>query len=177
MAGGETPRQSHASIRLRFDAEDWRTSLVFSTHYQFWLSSLLGITCDGGVRMPPWGRFARQCSVSLRSQVRFLLRDGFGSRILHRSEFGAPDHQPYLFAHACLQRLWIPTVSAGQWCEDCAWCCSPYHLSQLALGVVGAGSRRVRRLRIREALCCIHHDLPGRRPASASQRDQEKMYG
>src|SRR5437899_6857751 len=134
MAGGET-RQSHASVRLlRREGCDQpgvqhnhRAGSLHSRDYVWWSADAR--------------RIIRPVARHPGSGIASFLRHGFGSGIFHRSQLGTPDHQPYLFADVVLQRPLGPDhVPAESSAED-ALVLPPYHLSQLALGAVGAGTR------------------------------------
>ena len=87
---------------------------------------------------------------------------GTGSRIFHRTELRARDHQPDLFAHVVLQRtVGAVHVPAESRAADRAGAAA---LSLVAAGAgsCGRGTPRIDRHALGSA-AGLHHDLPGRR--------------
>ena len=108
------------------------TSMIFSTIIVLALFAL-GITM-GGVRMPV-ADFA-QAAGNAGAGFAAVLCDGIGSRIFHRAELGARDHQPDLSAHVVLQRIvGAVHVPAESGAADCAGAAS------VSLVATGAGDR------------------------------------
>ena len=148
------------------------TSMIFSTIIVLALFAL-GFTF-GGVRMP----FAdlRQSVGNPGDRFAALLCHGPGSRILHRTKLRPRDHQPDLFADVVLQRTCgCRSCSCRKSCRQIALALPPYHLSQLALGIVGAGQHESNathwEVLAAFTMICLGIARIG------FQRDQEKMYG
>ena len=65
--------------------------------------------------------------------------------------------------------LWVPYMFLPKLVRQIALALPPYHLSQLALGMVGAGAPRVHRNALGSS-ARLHSDLPGRSPHRLSAR-------
>jgi len=147
------------------------TSLVFSTIIVLALF-ILGITF-GGVRMPV-GSFARLLGILVAGSL------PFSAMGLALGYFTGPNSAPptinliYLPMSFC-SGLWIPIMFLPKVVQKIALVLPPYHLSQLALGVVGAGSRESA-VAHWEALAAFTMICLGV-ARIGFQRDQEKMYG
>jgi len=147
------------------------TSLVFSTIIVLALFTL-GIAF-GGVRMPI-ASFARLLGILVAGSL------PFSAMGLALGYFTGPNSAPptinliYLPMSFC-SGLWVPIMFLPKVVQKIALVLPPYHLSQLALGVVGSGT---------------HESAVGHWEALAAftmiclgvarigfQRDQEKMYG
>jgi ABC-2 type transport system permease protein len=147
------------------------TSLVFSTIIVLALF-ILGIAF-GGVRMPV-ASFARLLGILAAGSL------PFSAMGLALGYFTGPNSAPptinliYLPMSFC-SGLWVPIMFLPKVVQKMALVLPPYHLSQLALGVVGSGT---------------HESAVGHWEALAAftmiclgvarigfQRDQEKMYG
>ena len=147
------------------------TSMIFSAIIVLALCSCSAFTL-GGVRMP-LGRF---CALAGNSGRRFaaVLRDGTGSRIFHRTELGACDHQPYLSADVVLQRI-VGAVHVPA--EDRA--ADRAGASSVSPVATGAGNCRRGKSRIDcHALGSagrLHDDLPGRGPHRVPARSGKNV--
>jgi ABC-2 type transport system permease protein len=147
------------------------TSLVFSTIIVLALF-ILGIAL-GGVRMPV-GSFARLLGILVAGSL------PFSAMGLALGYFTGPNSAPptinliYLPMSFC-SGLWIPIMFLPKVVQKIALVLPPYHLSQLALGVVGAGSRESA-VAHWEALAAFTMICLGV-ARIGFQRDQEKMYG
>ncbi len=147
------------------------TSLVFSTVVVLSLFTLA--IAFGGVRMPV-ATFAKMLGTLVAGSI------SFSAMGLALGYFTGPNSAPptinliYLPMSFC-SGLWIPFMFLPKVVRQIALVLPPYHLSQLALGVVGAGT---------------HEPAAGHWEALAAftmiclgvarigfQRDQEKMYG
>ena len=147
------------------------TSLVFSTIIVLALF-ILGIAF-GGVRMPV-ASFARLLGILAAGSL------PFSAMGLALGYFTGPNSAPptinliYLPMSFC-SGLWVPIMFLPKVVQKIALVLPPYHLSQLALGVVGSGT---------------HESAVGHWEALAAftmiclgvarigfQRDQQKMYG
>jgi ABC-2 type transport system permease protein len=147
------------------------TSLVFSTIIVLALFAL-GIVL-GGVRMPITD-FVRLLATLVAGSL------PFSAMGLALGYFAGPNSAPpminliYLPMSFC-SGLWVPFMFLPKVVQKIALFLPPYHLSQLALGVVGAGT---------------HESMPTHWEVLAAftmiclgvarigfQRDQEKMYG
>lgn len=132
----------------------------------------LGITL-GGVRMP-FIDFARLLTMFVFGSVPF---SAMGLALGH---FAGPNSAPstinliYLPMSFC-SGLWVPLMFLPKVVRRIALVLPPYHLSQLTLGVVGAGARESAAghwgILIGFTLICFGIARIG------FQRDQEKMYG
>jgi ABC-2 type transport system permease protein len=147
------------------------TSMIFSTFVVIALFTL-GILF-GGVRMP-----VLQFSELLGTLVIGSLP--FSAMGLALGYFAGPNSAPplinliYLPMSFC-SGLWVPLMFLPKVMQKIAHVLPPYHLSQLALGVVGAGARES---------AAIHWEVLGAFTMICLgvarigfQRDQEKMYG
>jgi ABC-2 type transport system permease protein len=147
------------------------TSLVFSTIIVLALFTL-GITF-GGVRMPV-ASFARLLGILAAGSL------PFSAMGLALGYFTGPNSAPptinliYLPMSFC-SGLWIPIMFLPKVVQKIALVLPPYHLSQLALGVVGAGTRESA-VAHWEALAAFTMICLGV-ARIGFQRDQEKMYG
>ena len=147
------------------------TSMVFSTIIVLALFTL-GIAF-GGVRMPV-GSFARLLGILVAGSL------PFSAMGLALGYFTGPNSAPptinliYLPMSFC-SGLWIPIMFLPKVVQKIALVLPPYHLSQLALGVVGAGSRESA-VAHWEALAAFTMICLGV-ARIGFQRDQEKMYG
>jgi ABC-2 type transport system permease protein len=147
------------------------TSLVFSTIIVLALF-ILGIAF-GGVRMPI-ASFARLLGILVAGSL------PFSAMGLALGYFTGPNSAPptinliYLPMSFC-SGLWIPIMFLPKAVQKIALVLPPYHLSQLALGVVGAGTRESA-VAHWEALAAFTMICLGI-ARIGFQRDQEKMYG
>jgi ABC-2 type transport system permease protein len=147
------------------------TSMVFSSIIVLVLF-VLGVAA-GGVRMP-WS----QCSGLLATLVAGSLP--FSAMGLALGYFAGPNSAPpminliYLPMSFC-SGLWVPFMFLPKIVRQIALVLPPYHLSQLALGVVGAGNHESTathwEVLIAFTMICLGIARIG------FQRDQEKMYG
>ncbi|HTW59131.1 MAG TPA: ABC transporter permease [Terriglobales bacterium] len=147
------------------------TSMIFSTIIVLALF-LLGFTL-GGVRMP----------LSESASLLGILVAGslpFSAMGLALGYFAGPNSAPpminliYLPMSFC-SGLWVPFMFLPKVVRHIALALPPYHLSQLALGVVGAGARESIaahwEVLVAFTMICLGVARIG------FQRDQEKMYG
>ena len=147
------------------------TSLVFSTIIVLALFTL-GITF-GGVRMPVT-MFASLLGTLVLGSVPF---SAMGLAIGY---FAGPNSAPpminliYLPMSFC-SGLWVPFMFLPKVVQQIALVLPPYHLSQLALGVVGAGTHESASVHWEVLLAFTMICLGVAR--IGFQRDQEKMYG
>ena len=147
------------------------TSLVFSTIIVLALFTL-GITF-GGVRMPV-ASFAKLLGILAAGSL------PFSAMGLALGYFTGPNSAPptinliYLPMSFC-SGLWIPIMFLPKVVQKIALVLPSYHLSQLALGVVGAGAREsvVAHWEALAAFTMICLGIA----RIGFQRDQEKMYG
>lgn len=147
------------------------TSMIFSTVIVLALF-LLGFTL-GGVRMP-FAELARLLGTLVAGSL------PFSAMGLAVGYFTGPNSAPptinliYLPMSFC-SGLWVPFMFLPKVVRHIALALPPYHLSQLALGVVGAGSRESAathwEVLAAFTLICLGVARIG------FQRDQEKMYG
>lgn len=147
------------------------TSIVFSTIIVLALFAL-GITM-GGVRMP-LGSFAQLLGTLAAGSL------PFSAMGLALGYFAGPNSAPpminliYLPMSFC-SGLWVPFMFLPKVVKQIALVLPPYHLSQLALGVVGAGTHESNathwEVLIAFTMICLGVARIG------FQRDQEKMYG
>jgi len=147
------------------------TSMVFSTIIVLALFTLgIGL---GGVRMP----------VSMFAKLLGTLVVGslpFSAMGLAVGYFAGPNSAPptinliYLPMSFC-SGLWVPFMFLPKVVRQIALVLPPYHLSQLALGVVGAGTHESAAIHwevlLGFTMICLGIARIG------FQRDQEKMYG
>jgi ABC-2 type transport system permease protein len=147
------------------------TSLIFSTIV---VLALFGLgVAFGGVRMPVW-QFAQLLGTLVAGSLPF---SAMGLAIGY---FAGPNSAPptinliYLPMSFC-SGLWVPFMFLPKVVKQIAQVLPPYHLSQLALGVVGAGSHEsnVAHWEVLAAftMICLGAARIG------FQRDKEKMYG
>jgi len=147
------------------------TSLIFSTIVVLALFGL-GIAF-GGVRMPA-GQFAQLLGTLVAGSLPF---SAMGLAIGY---FAGPNSAPptinliYLPMSFC-SGLWVPFMFLPRVVKEIALALPPYHLSQLALGVVGAGGHESN-LTHWEVLAAFTMICLGA-ARIGFQRDQEKMYG
>jgi ABC-2 type transport system permease protein len=147
------------------------TSLVFSTVIVLALF-VLGIAF-GGVRMPV-GSFAKLLAILVAGSL------PFSAMGLALGYFTGPNSAPptinliYLPMSFC-SGLWVPFMFLPKVVQKIALVLPPYHLSQLALGVVGAGTHESA-IGHWEALAAFTMICLGV-ARIGFQRDQEKMYG
>jgi ABC-2 type transport system permease protein len=147
------------------------TSMIFSTVIVLALF-LLGIAF-GGVRMPV-ADFARLLGTLVAGSL------PFSAMGLALGYFAGPNSAPptinliYLPMSFC-SGLWVPFMFLPKVVRQIALVLPPYHLSQLALGVVGAGSHESSRVHWEVLLAFTMICLGVAR--IGFQRDQEKMYG
>lgn len=147
------------------------TSVVFSTVVVLALFAL-GIAF-GGVRMSVGG-FARMLGTLVAGSI------PFSAMGLALGYFTGPNSAPptinliYLPMSFC-SGLWVPIMFLPKLLQKIALVLPPYHLSQLALGVVGAGTNQpaVRHWEVLAAFTMICLGVA----RIGFQRDQEKMYG
>jgi ABC-2 type transport system permease protein len=147
------------------------TSMIFSTIIVLALF-LLGIAL-GGVRMPV-AEFARLLGTLVAGSL------PFSAMGLALGYFTGPNSAPpminliYLPMSFC-SGLWVPFMFLPKVLRQIALALPPYHLSQLALGVVGAGAHESNvthwEVLVAFTMICLGVARIG------FQRDQEKMYG
>jgi ABC-2 type transport system permease protein len=147
------------------------TSMIFSTIIVLVLF-LLGFFF-GGVRMPV-AEFALFLGTLIAGSL------PFSAMGLALGYFAGPNSAPtminliYLPMSAC-SGLWMPIMFMPKIVQKIALAMPPYHLSQLALGVVGAGTRESNATHwgflLGFTMICLGVARIG------FQRDQEKMYG
>jgi ABC-2 type transport system permease protein len=146
-------------------------SMIFSTIIVLALFAL-GLAF-GGVRMPV-GEFARLLGTLVVGSL------PFSAMGLALGYFTGPNSAPptinliYLPMSFC-SGLWVPFMFLPKVVRQIALVLPPYHLSQLALGVVGAGGHESNAMHwealLAFTLICLGVARIG------FQRDQEKMYG
>jgi len=147
------------------------TSFVFSTIVVLALFTL-GIAF-GGVRMSV-GQFAKLLATLVAGSL------PFSAMGLALGYFTGPNSAPpminliYLPMSFC-SGLWVPIMYLPKTVQKIALFLPPYHLSQLALGVVGAGTHESA-IGHWEALAAFTMICLGV-ARIGFQRDQEKMYG
>lgn len=147
------------------------TSMIFSSIIVMVLFTL-GIAL-GGVRMPV-GDFARLMGTLVAGSLPFATMG------LALGYFAGPNSAPpminliYLPMSFC-SGLWVPIMFLPKVVRQIAHVLPPYHLSQLALGVVGAGAHESAathwEVLAAFTMICLGVARIG------FQRDQEKMYG
>lgn len=147
------------------------TSMIFSAIIVLALFTL-GIAA-GGVRMPV-AQFARLLGTLVAGSL------PFSAMGLALGYFTGPNSAPatinliYLPMSFC-SGLWVPFMFLPKIVRQIALVLPPYHLSQLALGIVGAGSHESLathwEVLIAFTMICLGVARIG------FQRDQEKMYG
>ena len=147
------------------------TSMIFSTIVVLSLFAL-GFAF-GGVRMPP-AQFARLLGTLAAGSL------PFSAMGLAVGYFAGPNSAPptinliYLPMSFC-SGLWVPFMFLPKVVQHIALALPPYHLSQLALGIVGGGSHESNathwEVLLAFTLICLGVARIG------FQRDQEKMYG
>ena len=147
------------------------TSLMFSAVIVLVLFAL-GITL-GGVRMP-FAQFARLLGTLVAGSI------PFSAMGLALGYFAGPNSAPptinliYLPMSFC-SGLWVPFMFLPKVVKQIALILPPYHLSQLALAVVGAGQQQPAathwEVLLAFTLICLGMARSG------FQRDQDKMYG
>jgi len=133
---------------------------------------ILGISC-GGVRMP-FADFAKLLGTLVVGSL------PFSAMGLAVGYFAGPTSAPptinliYLPMSFC-SGLWVPFMFLPKLVRQIALVLPPYHLSQLALGIVGAGRHESAathwEVLFGFTLICLGIARIG------FQRDQEKMYG
>jgi ABC-2 type transport system permease protein len=147
------------------------TSMIFSAVIVVALF-VLGITL-GGVRMPV-ADFARLLGTLVAGSL------PFSAMGLALGYFTGPNSAPatinliYLPMSFC-SGLWVPFMFLPKVVRQIALVLPPYHLSQLALGVVGAGRHESTATHWEVLLAFTMICLGAAR--IGFQRDQEKMYG
>jgi ABC-2 type transport system permease protein len=147
------------------------TSMLFSTFIVVALF-VLGIAF-GGVRMP----FAQAAQLMGTLIVGSLPFSAMGLAVGY---FAGPNSAPatinliYLPMSFC-SGLWVPFMFLPKIVRQIALALPPYHLSQLALGIVGAGGHESPAMHWEVLLACTLICLGIAR--IGFQRDQEKMYG
>jgi ABC-2 type transport system permease protein len=147
------------------------TSLIFSTIIVLALFAL-GITL-GGVRMP-LANFAKLLGTLAAGSL------PFSAMGLAVGYFTGPNSAPatinliYLPMSFC-SGLWVPFMFLPKVVREIALALPPYHLSQLALGIVGAGRNEssATHWEVLAAFTMICLGIA----RIGFQRDQEKMYG
>jgi ABC-2 type transport system permease protein len=147
------------------------TSMIFSAVIVLALF-LLGFTL-GGVRMPMVD-FARLLGTLVAGSL------PFSAMGLALGYFTGPNSAPatinliYLPMSFC-SGLWVPFIFLPKMVRQIALVLPPYHLSQLALGIVGAGSHEssVAHWEVLAAFTMICLGVA----RNGFQREQEKMYG
>jgi len=147
------------------------TSMIFSTIIVLALFTL-GVAA-GGVRMP-LGDFARLLGTLMVGSL------PFSALGLALGYFTGPNSAPatinliYLPMSFC-SGLWVPFMFLPKVVKQIALALPPYHLSQLALGVVGAGVHESNathwEVLAAFTMICLGVARIG------FQRDQERMYG
>lgn len=147
------------------------TSMVFSSLIVLVLFAL-GVLI-GGVRMP-LSNFTRLLATLVAGSL------PFSAMGLALGYFAGPNSAPptinlvYLPMSFC-SGLWVPFMFLPKVVRQIALVLPPYHLSQLALGVVGAGNHESNaghwEVLIAFTMICLGVARIG------FQRDQEKMYG
>jgi ABC-2 type transport system permease protein len=147
------------------------TSMIFSAVIVLALF-ILGIAA-GGVRMPVI-EFARLLGTLVAGSL------PFSAMGLALGYFTGPNSAPatinliYLPMSFC-SGLWVPFMFLPKIVRQVALVLPPYHLSQLALGIVGAGSHESAlthwEVLVAFTMICLGVARIG------FQRDQEKMYG
>jgi ABC-2 type transport system permease protein len=147
------------------------TSMIFGTIIML-LLFLLGFTF-GGVRMPV-AEFARLLGTLVLGSL------PFSAMGLALGYFTGPNSAPstinliYLPMSFC-SGLWMPFMFLPKVVREIALALPPYHLSQLALSVVGAGTHESNAIHwgvlVVFTMICLGVARIG------FQRDQEKMYG
>jgi ABC-2 type transport system permease protein len=147
------------------------TSMVFSAIIVLALFAL-GVTL-GGVRMPV-ANFAKVLGVLVAGSL------PFSAMGLAVGYFAGPNSAPpminliYLPMSFC-SGLWVPIMFLPKIVQQIAHVLPPYHLSQLALGIVGAGTHEATathwEVLAAFTMICLGIARIG------FQRDQEKMYG
>ncbi|HEV2469054.1 MAG TPA: ABC transporter permease [Candidatus Sulfotelmatobacter sp.] len=147
------------------------TSMIFSAIIVLGLFAL-GIGF-GGVRMPVWQFLELFGTLVLGSLP-------FSAMGLALGYFTGPNSAPstinliYLPMSFC-SGLWVPFMFLPKFVKQIALALPPYHLSQLALGTVGAGSHESAathwEVLVAFTMICLGVARIG------FQRDQEKMYG
>jgi len=147
------------------------TSMIFSTIIVLALFAL-GFSL-GEVRMP-FAEFARLLGTLVAGSL------PFSAMGLALGYFAGPNSAPptinliYLPMSFC-SGLWVPFMFLPRIVQQIALVLPPYHLSQLALGVVGAGSHESNaahwEVLLAFTMICLGVARIG------FQRDQEKMYG
>src|SRR5579863_2457591 len=147
------------------------TSMIFSAIIVLALFTL-GILA-GGVRMPVTA-FARLLGTLVAGSL------PFSAMGLALGYFTGPNSAPatinliYLPMSFC-SGLWVPFMFLPKVVKQIALALPPYHLSQLALGIVGAGSHESKathwEVLAAFTMICLGVARIG------FQRDQEKMYG
>jgi ABC-2 type transport system permease protein len=147
------------------------TSMIFSTIIVLALFAL-GITL-GGVRMP-LANFAKVLGTLALGSL------PFSAMGLALGYFTGPNSAPatinliYLPMSAC-SGLWVPFQFLPKVVQQIALALPPYHLSQLALGIVGAGKNGSNATHW-EVLAAFTMICLGA-ARIGFQRDQDKMYG
>jgi ABC-2 type transport system permease protein len=147
------------------------TSMIFSTIIVLALFAL-GIVF-GGVRMPV-SEFVRLLGTLVAGSL------PFSAMGLALGYFTGPNSAPptinliYLPMSFC-SGLWVPFMFLPKIVQQIALAMPPYHLSQLALSVVGAGSHESNLVHWEVLLAFTMICLGVAR--IGFQRDQEKMYG
>jgi ABC-2 type transport system permease protein len=147
------------------------TSMIFSTIIVLALFTL-GVTL-GGVRMPI-AEFAKLMGTLVAGSL------PFSAMGLALGYFTGPNSAPatinliYLPMSAC-SGLWVPFMFLPKVVQTIALALPPYHLSQLALGIVGAGRHEslAAHWEVLAAFTMICLGVA----RIGFQRDQEKMYG
>src|SRR5215472_4194378 len=147
------------------------TSMVFSAIIMLVLFAL-GIAA-GGVRMP-FADFARLLGTLVAGSL------PFSAMGLALGYFSGPNSAPaainliYLPMSFC-SGLWVPFLFLPRIVRQIALVLPPYHLSQLALNIVGAGSNQswVTHWEVLAGFTMICFGVA----RIGFQRDQEKMYG
>ena len=147
------------------------TSMVFSSIIVLVLFAL-GVSI-GGVRMP-LSDFARLLATLVAGSL------PFSAMGLALGYFAGPNSAPptinliYLPMSFC-SGLWVPFMFLPKVVRQIALVLPPYHLSQLALGIVGAGNHESNathwEVLLAFTMICLGIARIG------FQRDQEKMYG
>ena len=147
------------------------TSMIFSTIIVLALFTL-GVTL-GGVRMPI-AEFAKLMGTLVAGSL------PFSAMGLALGYFTGPNSAPatinliYLPMSAC-SGLWVPFMFLPKVVQTIALALPPYHLSKLALGIVGAGRHEslAAHWEVLAAFTMICLGVA----RIGFQRDQEKMYG
>ncbi len=147
------------------------TSMVFSTVIVLALFALGA--AFGGVRMPV-ATFAKLFGTLVAGSLPFSAM-GLAIGYFTGPNSAAPAINLIYLPMSFCSGLWVPVTFLPKFAKQIALVLPPYHLSQLALGVVGAGGHQSSwthwEVLIAFTMICLGVARIG------FQRDQEKMYG